>query len=541
MSSNNKYKHDISGLADRLESEDFVILEESSHSFESLSKNKKLFNRMVSEGKIKGGFEDSYWMLYTGTKWDGVNFELDEDLYQGHLGKLYNISSSTMAQMMRNYAMYCYGIFIASSIASKILTIKRFLEHYGDGDYIVQPNEIIAIHDFLIFISTPLNEVLRVESSIEVLPASDSGVRKLRPVINYLVLENEIKKLYSGDIDDETFKKWFPIFFWTEITFILPLRATEMLVTPYKCIERRANSVYLTIRRTRLKKGRRKVKYDVNEDYKLFQYRLPDNEVIRTIEKYIDITKDHNRRFLFEFNPSNMTNEMVSLSAFNRLLEEFVRERMIGNSDYDYIRYATGIDEFEAVTAGDSRPIAMVNLYFSNLGADICMQLADHDDIRTSEGYFTNIDEIIMASSIVRMQNKYNSEKQEKRLKMKSYKPVTTIYGCSSSKRINDEYNLEDCKLNGHLDECIGCSLYNPSNEELERYEQKVKRELDDGSEKMIKIMNGILKAKDSEYTVEELYYSIQTEAIRYREVSDIIAEKGLEEWEESKRTQKTF
>ena len=167
------------------------------------------------------------------------------------------------------------------------------------------------------------------------------------------------------------------------------------------------------------------------------------------------------------------------------------------------------------------------------------MQLADHDDIRTSEGYFSNIDQIIKGSSIVRMQNKYNAEVQERRLRKKSFKPVAAIKGCSSPKRLRDEMNLDDCEANGHLDECIGCPYYEPTPEEREKYEQKMKNAVNEGAEKMIKLLNGILKATDSEYTLEELYYSVQTDVIRYSEYSDIIAEKGLEEWEESKHTQK--
>lgn len=107
-----------------------------------------------------------------------------------------------------------------------------------------------------------------------------------------------------------------------------------------------------------------------------------------------------------------MINNMLSLQAFNQLIATFVEENIIGNSRYDFARYAIGIKEFETVTAGDSRPIAMANLYFQKTGEDICRQLADHVNINTSSGYYTNISETIWASSVVQLQKKLDYERR---------------------------------------------------------------------------------------------------------------------------------
>lgn len=54
----------------------------------------------------------------------------------------------------------------------------------------------------------------------------------LSHLINYLAIANEVNDLYHTEMSMDEFKKWFPIFFWANITFVIPLRATEMLVTP---------------------------------------------------------------------------------------------------------------------------------------------------------------------------------------------------------------------------------------------------------------------------------------------------------------------
>lgn len=117
--------------------------------------------------------------------------------------------------------------------------------------------------------------------------------------MNYLVIENEINTLFQSDLDEAYFRKWFPIYFWVNITFILPLRATEMLVTPKDCISHTGDGkTFLTVRRTKLKKRKRTVYYDIASDYREFTYEIPDNVVAATIEKYIAVTSGQDRRFL---------------------------------------------------------------------------------------------------------------------------------------------------------------------------------------------------------------------------------------------------
>jgi len=94
--------------------------------------------------------------------------------------------------------------------------------------------------------------------------------------------------------------------------------------------------------------------------------------------------------------------EVFPLDAFNALLEQFMRERLIGNPKYDFAKLTAGLEEFEVVTAGDSRPIAMSNLYFQDVGADICRQLAAHINSSTSFGYYMNVSNTIWASAVIR-------------------------------------------------------------------------------------------------------------------------------------------
>ena len=430
-----------------LETEDIVIYSQQTYSVSMLKKCKDIFEDLVQKGQIEGAFYDSKWMCYSDVKHFGINFSLNSDLYRKHIGKELGITEKSMDNMLRCYAIYCNGEYIYSTIArQKIGVIIKFLERYKDRDFKLKQEEVFAISDFLAFINTPDAQIEQIVSKIRLQKNKEKAQRKLSPVANYLVIENEINSLYSMQLSDEVFKKWFPIYFWVNITFILPLRATEMLLTPRDCIVKEGDKTILKIRRTKLKKGKRQVCYNVEKDYEIFTYEIPNTVVARNILKYMELTQNQSRRFLFEYNES-MLNEMVSLQAFNNLLEKFIREHIIDSRKYDFVKFATGIEEFEVVSAGDSRPIAMANLYFQNTGADICRQLADHVHINTSSGYYTNIDETIWASSVMQLQKRLNNQnrKTETDIKLSEGKvsPIsinTSI--CNSERRKIDAYDL---------------------------------------------------------------------------------------------------
>lgn len=532
----------MDNLLRKIETEEVVVYTDQIYSRDVLKKCRKIHETLVAEGKLEGEFSADKWMGYSGVKHFGIDFSMDEALYNAHIGKEFGISINKMKNMLRCYAIYCNGVYIYQTIArDKIQVIKDFLQCFKDKDFKLNTTGITTVEDFLGFIGTPDTQIDTITSQIRLVKNNAKQQRQLSPIINYLVIENEINRIYREGCDDETFKKWFPIYFWVNITFILPLRATEMLLTPKDCIYRDNNKTILKIRRTRLKKGNRTVYYDINKDYRDFTYEIPDTEVVRNIEKYIALTQEQDRRFLFEYNEL-MVNEMLSLKAFNHLVQDFTKEHIIGSERYDFAKYATGIKEFEPVTAGDSRPIAMANLYFQKSGEDICRQLADHISINTSSGYYTNISETIWASSVVQLQKKLDYEQRHYKEQYEQGEMTAIDTGksmCISQKRLKDEENLDDCIEQGHLYDCMGCKYYRPTAKELESFLEAQKKKADDSAKRVIDFMNGILKIKNSETTLEEVFLSVQTEATRYRMGCNIKAQEVMEKWQKLKSSQK--
>jgi len=523
--------------------DDVVIYTEHIYSQSTLSECKKIFNKLVEEGSIKGKFSDDNWLGYSGVKYFGISFQFDNKKYKSCIGKEFGIAQETMKNMLKCFAIYCNGLYVYNTIAKKkINVICDFLENYKERNYRIYSEDLSTLEEFLAFINTPVNQIEKVTLNIRIKIRRGAKQRQLSPVINYLVVENEINSIYSSQLDDETFKRWFPIYFWVNITFILPLRATEMLVTPRECIARLNDKVILRTRRSRLKKGKRTVYYDVQKDYKEFEYEIPDAIVAANIEKYIELTKKQSRRFLFEYSEL-MLNEMLSLSAFNILLCRFIDERIIGNKKYDFAKYASGIKDFEYITAGDSRPIAMANLYFQKFGEDICRQLADHTNINTSSGYYTNISETILASSIIQYQKRMSYQTRDLKNKFEKSKNLVTVSDksvCISRRREIDIEDLTDCIDEGHLEDCMGCKFYRPSANELDAVLKRQKEKADVSAKCAIEFMNNIMSIKNRSTTLEEVFLSVQTKATRYRMGCNIKVEEKWKEWENHKNTQKT-
>lgn len=527
-----------------IESDEVIIYQDVIYSFDVRIRCLEIFKKLVSEGKLEGDFKDNRWMGYSDIKKRGLHFNIDKSLYETHVGKEFGISYETMSDMIRCYVIYCIGVYVFTSVADvRLKVVRNFLTKYKDKDFRITVLEKVALEDFLGFIGTPMNQIVQVLSVIRLKKYKDPAQRKLAPIINYLAIENEINSIIRNGCDIETFIRWFPIYFWVNITFILPLRATEMMVTPKDCILRDNGKVYLTVRRTKLKKGKKTVYYDVNKDYKKCKYEIPDLEVARNIERYIELTNSQERRFLFVYNEYAI-NKMLSLISFNILLETFIKENIIGNRRYDFAKYATGIEEFEVVTAGDSRHIALSNLYFQKAGQSICMELADHMNISTSSGYYGNISETLFASSVIQIQKRNdlrwrNAKNQYERGQVLVVDTEKSV--CTSKKRVLDDANLDDCIEQDHLAECMGCPFYLPTKKELDSFINIQKKRANESAQRVVDFMNKSFRIKNKGITLEEVFLSAQTEVTRFKMGCDIVVEEKYKEWQKLKNSQKNY
>jgi hypothetical protein len=180
----------------------------------------------------------------------------------------------------------------------------------------------------------------------------------------------------------------------------------------------------------------------------------------------------------------------------------------------------------------------MANLYFQDASADICRQLADHVKITTSEGYYTNVSETLLCSSIMQMQRKINSQRDD--VIPGNELAIKDKYGCSNPKRIVDDEYIDDCK--GHYESCFGCKKYYcPSDKEIKEHMLERKMVFEDSVKKMQEVLLAAYSIKNKEAEAEELFLRVHTYSARYKESTDIYAEEEARKWAEQQNTRKIF
>jgi len=209
--------------------------------------------------------------------------------------------------------------------------------------------------------------------------------RALAEFSNYLRF-NETLEMFWQAANREQKLFYFPVYFWWNLTAILPLRVTEFLLIPRNCLQGNV----LTVRRTKLKGSGITISYRIADDYECCRYSI-SNRLANEIRWYLGETR-HMRSTdlgtLLLLEPRNMRigtnspprNRYLSYDDLSDTLRCFCEEAAAGqNMDFGSIRL------------GDTRHLAMINLIISGGSPVICRELAGHTDINISSHYYANI------------------------------------------------------------------------------------------------------------------------------------------------------
>ena len=530
------------------------------------------FEALVKRGVILSHFEDPAWKCSNGVRSTSIDFTLSG--ISRRCSELLRLSVDEAVDCLKCFTLLIMDEFIFTTICLKIRGILTFLSTFGDDSLSLAINCKSAVLEYLTFISVPQSQILAVEQQIFGLIRPRSGPRTLCHFVNYLVLDNELTELYdNGTLDRDTFIRWFPVLFWDKITLVLPLRATETLVISFNCITRSNGKIQLQVRRTLLKGySKRSVQHTVEGDYQLFQYTIPDLPIVRHIEQYQAYTGHHRRRFLFDYNDS-ATNMLCSLASFERLLKKFWEQHIAQNPRYDFIRSTLPPEKFRAVRVGDSRHIALCNLYSQGIDLDICRQLAGQHDLDITYHYARSALEVAEATSTLQMQHRLNSEEAnlahdaDQNLRnilressspgqqahadipgvtvsftlntpevpraptpivIEGMEPWRTGAVCSSPDSPWKTGNIEECRRTGHLFECFGCRYYVPDEAELERVFAVRRQALDDAVKTILETVSDLPAPNDQ---LDQRFQDLYSSYTRYSTACNMKAERQASVW----------
>ncbi len=171
-------------LLNRIETDELVIFTDQVYGKKTLYKSKEIHRQLVTDGKLKGGFNEQVWEGYQGVDRTGIDFSIDEDLYKSHFGRETAISTEEMGKMLRCFTIYLCGAYIFTGISLKVKAIKEFLQKNGDKDFKMKAENVATVREFLLFISTPCKLIEEMIGAIRVKKGEEKKQRQLAPVIN---------------------------------------------------------------------------------------------------------------------------------------------------------------------------------------------------------------------------------------------------------------------------------------------------------------------------------------------------------------------
>lgn len=460
---------------------------------------------------VKGEFSDDKWELSNEKKIYRFDFSIDEKKYNANTLKWTGCSYQCFCDCLKAYLVFKLGIIELNGIGQLLHDLSAIVE--------TELEEIIAssknrnnLESFLLMLpgaNVGLDCILERLQEMPYQLKTCANPRKLYDFKSYFRFNDTLNNVWLN-FDQEQKKYYFPVYFWWQLTAILPLRVTEFLLIPRDCIYVENNEYKLTVRRTKLKKGNERIRYKVKDDYSLHTYIIPQ-WLGDEISGYIDATKADEQSVLGTiFIPvSGNKYGYFTYAMMQRRLQEFISEVMN--------------DEHFSIRLGDTRHLAMINLILSGGSPVICRELAGHESVDISSNYYANLSSAV--ESIV--YEHYHRGKGDATLLGNLKFPVSmpdavipVLDGWCDYIRIMSG-DISECiksysEISG-LGDCRYCSHYYPQKQGLTlEISNQRKIELDDDSRFLIRMIEIVRKGRGYEEDIASALSRVQTSAYKY-------------------------
>lgn len=337
----------------------------------------------------ESGFYDDVWLVTDELRKHRICFGIDTESYDKNSLHWIGCTSECYKECMKAYASMLLG---GMSLAGIQAVVKDIAGMAGSGaEEVIQNQKGNPCHRAAFLSLIPLGNDIR-DHVIEELEGSGTrtgkGEARRLPEFRYYLSFGRALQEYWAQADDADKQFYFPVYFWWNLTAILPLRATEFLMTPWDCIAESDGKYTLTIRRTRMKKGGGHC-YKIHEDYELHSYIIPESIFLET-DWYKNAVGDKNTPGIGTLlvPDGSVPSGYFTYCQMQRRLKKFCRE-ILGDESYP-------------IRLGDTRHLAMVNLILSGGSPVVCRELAGHEDIDISSHYYSNMSGVVESMILAR-------------------------------------------------------------------------------------------------------------------------------------------
>lgn len=434
---------------------------------EAFEKAKDLFSEYRSNGIIlNDSFSDSEWRFTNQLQNMTISFKFNELNYHKNAKLWIGCDYRLFIESAKAYVVFRLGSFTINSIREMVNSFRMFVDGTEENllDAVLEYASSMA--DFLAALP---GENARRDIVLESLEerqwnrqtqAGKNRQRVLSELGTYFKFNDTIQNLWESAEDSEKLF-WFPLYLWWTLTAILPLRTTEFLLTPRECLNSENGEHLITLRRTLLKGGGRKLAYRIDKDYENVRYTIPD-KMAGEIMWYLEATK---------------TMMPASLSTLFVQEPHYTYFAKTPNSTLGYYTYSNlstclrcfqenimGVATDSKIRLGDTRHLAMISLILSGGSPLICKELAGHADINISSHYYSNISSYIECATYkAHLKSRTRvAELTERTLflpkKLRQTVPVQDGFCDSEVYGRGDIYDcVKSIGVNGELGDCLSC------------------------------------------------------------------------------------
>lgn len=454
--------------------EDIAVMDQ-----ETIMKSRETFESFRKTGIIVAGeYDDRQWTVSNEVKKGAsISFQVDEIHFINETAKKLGCTLSDYQKAMRVVVTSRFG-YSVSTLQNDSVIMRNF------ADRLELPKDYAnaqLIEDLLVLL--PGDSIYRAEvlAEIDDIPRLQHMNRKQRRLAHYqsyLRFVSVFEQFWPKALPEEKVF-FFPVWFWMNITGVLPLRPTECVLTPRNCIRREGPKYYLTVRRTRLKGTLRGSQYNIESDYERKEYPIPADlaEVILEYIAATEATYESDIDVLF-----CKASQFSSLDAFhnndkhytyanlNQCLSHFYRRVLQEKYGYHIVSDCDGLEtgEIERIDLGDTRHIAMISLAITGGSPTICKELAGHDSIAISSHYYSNLTEFLDVLGYERFREQETNPTKAYGIAINRAYPVENGY-CQNAEVIQGNYQACATVVDsyGKPGSCKVCRWYFPGKRQI--------------------------------------------------------------------------
>ena len=460
---------------------------------EALSRAKMLFNDYKARGVIvSGSFEDQCWILSNQVKKVNIHFISIEGAFNKNVPRWIGCDCLCFQNCVKAFIIFKLGDADLATLRKTALIIVGLLEKTMEEAAGLTDNASLII-EFLELLPGGCGErdfvIEELEEKSEHRAGQcDQNQRSLADFNSYLKFSDTLSNFW-GYADTKQKLFYFPLYFWWNLTAILPLRPTEFLLIPRNCLDSGDNGEnILTVRRTKLKGGFKKHSYSIEGDYERKRY-IINNSLANDLSAYLTATEsmgisEIDTLFSWEPHCSYLNSQRTvyryyTYACLKTCMKYFYNEVMTENHNGP-----------PALRLGDTRHLAMASLIISGGSPVICKELAGHSNIAVSSHYYSNISNLVECVTI----DKHRRSKgggadltgsQRYHISAPGHKYKVAGGWCGAPSVAGGDIGecLKVSAGDRHIGDCVYCRHYFPNNPgvHLERFTEAAgKQKVDD-------------------------------------------------------------